>query len=180
MRLYSRSTLIAAAVIALAQILGGAVIFWGFASSVIASRDRIAELQTQIGRFGRDRADAAAARALVASRRDDIAQVESFFPDQKRPIAFLEALDALGQATGNTSAVNLDEHGGDARYLAFNLNVAGTSASLLRYLKALQLMPYKVEIKEIAYQNQTALSSEPSGGTVMPSQLRVSIRVRTK
>lgn len=93
------------------------------------------------------------AEATIADREEDFGRINKIFVSKEKPVEFVEDLETLAKTSGNLFVIDLDENkSAEGKDLFFRLAVDGTQNSVTRYLKALELMPYNISIKELNFQ----------------------------
>ena len=139
-----------------------AVLGFGYVVSEIRRGDAARrELQIKIAEVGEERRLARVSEGLLRKREEDSTRIRRFFADRKNPLAFIEAAEHAAARTGNTVALDIDEGGSREQALRFQLTVEGEERGLLRFIAALELLPYRIDMEEMVFQSQ---ASEGSAG----------------
>lgn len=85
--------------------------------------------------------------------KSDLERISKIFVKKDQPIGLVEDLEGLAKASGNLFVIDLDENkSAEGKNLFFRVAVDGTQTSVIRYLKALELMPYKISVREMVFQ----------------------------
>ena len=172
-----RKLAVAGAVAALAIGLAG----WGFWRMAVGVWQRdfvLGELQSKLEGLREDR-DRAKDLAVILKRQDkNLDRIGEFFVNRERPVAFIEAVERIAVSSGNAIALDVDEGRNDERHLGFRLTAEGEEDNLLRYVRLLEALPYKLEIGEIIFQRRVSDSS--TGRTGGKSSLIISLRVSAR
>ena len=145
---------------------------------------RLTNIQERTEALSEERESAKRICNLFAERHEDVARINNFFVDEKSPITFIEALEELGRTTRNLVTIDLDQAFSKDGLLGFRLNVEGSEESLLRYLSAVELMPYEITVEEWSFR-RGAGSAESSAGSLSSQnaalhRLTVTLRVRAR
>ncbi|MDP3710369.1 MAG: hypothetical protein Q8R29_01450 [bacterium] len=127
--------------------------FWKLNSLAVSLRTKLNEIHAEVFFAEHERKAIRLAEATMGERSDDLARINKVLINKEKPVDFVEDLEGLAKASGNLFVIDLDENkSGESKDLFFRLAVDGTEKSVMRYLKALELMPYKISIKELALQ----------------------------
>lgn len=153
--------------------------WWWFCARVLADDAARSGIRQKIERLAASRASAHAFAEFRDARQEDLSRIGAFFSDRSRPIALLQALEALGRATGNQIMIDIDDASSDDKYLAFRVSIEGSEQSILRYVRLLEHIPYQTKITAMNYErsprdSRAVLSSGASG------RLIVALRVRAQ
>lgn len=127
--------------------------FWSLMTSAAGSRQNLNDLESQTISIDTSREAARIASAIIRNRQNDIQRVNNFFVDKNKPINFVEDLESSAKRLGNDFIIDLDEGRSKGGLVYFRLTVSGTEKSTRQYLKLLELMPYKISIEEMEYQD---------------------------
>lgn len=142
---------------------------WGYGRAAlrVTGGDAVrAALQEKIGRRTEERHRAKLSDAVMKRRAQDLARVTTFLIDRRSPVAFLEAVERAAARTGNTIAIDVDEGKSSESFLRFRFTAEGGERSIIRFVQALELLPYRLDIREMAFQNlitETAEGGERGG-----------------
>ncbi len=178
-RIGARQKLILAALAALCVLGSASWGFWRVTRAVRRSDFVLGEIQSKIDGLVDERRRAQVLEAVLEKRKRDLGRITEFFVDRERPIAFIEAVERAAAATGNTIAIDVDEGAGGGQVLLFRFTAEGTEANLLRYVRLLETLPYKLEIGEITYQKIPSDSSS-GPGSKPPARLLLTLGVRAR
>lgn len=119
----------------------------------ITLRAKLNEIHTDVFFAEHERKAVRLAEATIAAREEDLGRINRVFISKEKPVEFVEDLESLAKASGNLFVIDLDENkSAEGKDLFFRLAVDGNQASVTRYLKALEFMPYKISIKELNFQ----------------------------
>ncbi len=152
--------------------------FWFVASGVMRDDAVRADIAARLDGFAQDRARAQAFSVLRAERQEDITRMSEFFVDRARPVAFLQALEGLGRATGTTIAIEVDDAASDTEHLGFRVVVEGSGQkNMARFARLLERLPYVITVGEINEEKKSPDAAVTSGPS---DRLVVSLRVRTQ
>lgn len=170
---------VVAAGAAMALVLGlGGWGFWRLTLRIWQSDFVVRELQSKIETLREDRERAGDLAMILERHKSDLERINGFFVKRERPVGFIEALERIAVASGNTIVIDVDEGRNDERHLGFRLTVEGEEKNLFRYARLLETLPYKLEMGEIMFQRRASDSSSPrTGGT---NRLILSLRVRAR
>lgn len=177
MRFSPRQKLTVMSFASLSAVLALTLIFGALAGRVLASRNKLAEIQASIHMREERRAGAKTLAATLGARQADIARIRSFFIDPVRPLGFIEALEELGRRTDTAVAIDVNEQKRDAAHLGFRITLEGTEESLITMARLIELLPYDVSMEEFMFQR---LSPDAAGQIPAPVRLFVGVRVRTR
>lgn len=139
------------------------------ASAVLRrSAEKIAELEIK-----RKLADEM--RVLIKDRVEDLARINKFFVDRERPVDFIESLEEMAKKTKNRVAIDFNEARSKSKNLFFKLTIEGSENSVRKYLKLLELMPYKIRVEDLTFQKITISETptfvrQPKGSEIPISQ----------
>lgn len=122
---------------------------------------------------------------LLQDRAKDLAKINNFSVSKERPVVFIEELEDVAKKTKNRVAIDFDEARSKGKNIFFRLAIDGNENSVLRYLKLLEFMPYKIKVEEASLQRLT--SAQISTSLTLPKEsevplshhLEVLIRVET-
>ena len=178
MRFTPKQKLIVAGAVS-ALVLGLA--WWGFWRLAVGVWQRdfvLGELQSKIEAMREDRERARDLAVILERRKSDLDRIDKFFVNRERPVAFIEAIERLGAATGNKIAIDVAEARDDGQRLGFRLTLEGGENNLLRYVRLLETLPYKLEMEETFFQrNMPDSSGVPKTAAV---RLILSFKVRAR
>lgn len=104
-----------------------------------------------------ERKTARGAHVFLKERAEDLAKINNFFVDRERPVEFIENLEEIAKKTKNQIVIDFDEGRSKERNLFFRLVVDGSEASIRKYLKLLELMPYKIKVGDLTFQKISVL-----------------------
>lgn len=145
------TTFLISVLISLAGVGASAAFFWYVSAQVRAVGTELERIEAEIASREEERTSARNSEELRERRSEDISRLETFFVDRERPVAFIEALEDLSRKTGNAISLGADEKSSRSGWIAFRLIVEGTPDKTLGYLKLLELMPYRIEIDDLAF-----------------------------
>lgn len=178
-RANARQKLIAASAAACLILAGAGWGFWRVTRAVWRSDFVLGETQSKIDGLADERRQARALEMILESRKEDLTRIAEFFADRERPIAFIESVERAAAASGNKIAIDAEEGAGDPEALRFRITAEGTEAGLLRYVRLLEALSYKLEMEEITYQ-KTQSDPFAVGGPKPSARLLVALRVRAR
>ncbi|OGZ96772.1 MAG: hypothetical protein A3J10_02425 [Candidatus Sungbacteria bacterium RIFCSPLOWO2_02_FULL_54_10] len=161
LRIPARYTFVAVSVVALAAV---GIAAWGFAQAIAIvwqGHAAQAEIRQNIGVRAEERQSARASEVLLRNRQEDIRRIGAFFVPRHGPIAFIEAVEYVASRTGNTISLDIDENVGGERALRFRLTVEGGANGLVDFMRAVELLPYKIDIQDMVFQD-----TSPAGGAL--------------
>lgn len=179
MRFDPTRKLIAGSAVALVIVSATAWIFWRVGLGVWQADFILGEIQSKIDGLSEERRRARALEEVLVSRKDDLARVNGFFVDRERPIAFIESMERAAARTQNSIAIDVDERTGEERTLSFRVTAEGDEANLLKYVRLLETLPYKIETEEVVFQ-RIAADSARLAGPRPAGRLLLSLRVRAR
>lgn len=153
---------------------------FGAAMQQVTAGDAVrAAIREKIAHRAEERNRARVAEELMRERADDLARITGFFVDRHSPVGFLEAVEDVAGRTDNTIAIDVDEALSGEYTLHFRFAVAGGERDVLRFVQALELMPYRLRITEMALKNgsfESAPGSERAPLTRLTLAIDVSAR----
>ena len=127
--------------------------FWKLNSLAVSLRAKLNEIHAEVFFNEHERKAIRLAEATIKEHQEDLARINKIFINKEKPVEFVEDLESLAKISGNLFVIDLDEtKSAEGKDLFFRLAVDGNQASVTRYLKALELMPYKMSVKEAAFQ----------------------------
>lgn len=134
----------------------------------------------EIHRMSGERALERGVGSLIVSRQNDLYRIGAFFVDRARPLDFVKSLQRAARMTGNFAEFTVDERASSGGDLLFHASVEGTGRSVMRYMQALEVLPYIVSVEEMNFEKISAERRRSRPGFV-PSEagLSVTLRVRT-
>lgn len=142
-------TIIASALIVIG-LLGALWWLWG---RIEASRAALEESQNRVALLEDQRFQARILMELLKKRAHDLERVRTLFiVDHERPIAFIEAMEALAERTGASIKLTIDSNNRDAKILGLHAVITGSEANVQTMLRAVELVPYQISIDELAFQ----------------------------
>lgn len=156
--------------------------FLGTASSdVLNSVDILSSIESRIATLEFDRRTALAVAEVIRKHSSDFERIGKFLIDRERPVEFIEALENLANSTDNEIAIDVvaAERGASKDTLSFRLTIEGSSASVFRYLRLLELMPYHISAEDFNYQTLN-LAPAVGGKSKSSSQMRLAILIKVK
>lgn len=162
---------------AASAILAG-VSIWTYvymASSIARAKTALVEVKQEIISAEAERKEARSLKKTLEERDADIARINKFIINRQSPIEFIEELENLARRTQNSIILDVqnEKNGPD---LSFRLTLEGSQDSVTKYLRALELLPYEIQVEDIAYQR---VSSDPRvAGSSAFSRLILSIKVK--
>lgn len=135
------------------------------------SAEKIAELETKIKLAGE-------MQVLIKDRAGDLSKINKFFVDRERPVGFIEDLEGIAKKTKNRIAIDFMETRSKGKSLFFKLTIEGSESSTRKYLKLLELMPYKIRVEDLTFQKITiseipTFVRQPKGSEIALSQRMV-------
>lgn len=152
MRFNHRQKLLLTVILSLITVsIFGLVLGWLFIRVKKASvalketADKIALLETE-------RKTARETQILFKVRAEDLTKINRFFVDRERPVEFIENLEKIAQKTKGQIVIDFDEGRSKEKNLFFRLTVDGSEAGTRKYLKLLELMPYKIGVENVTFQ----------------------------
>lgn len=170
----------------LALTLGVALAFgWIFLSlsSVVEGADGVlGDLEENLLTLEEERASARHLKRVLEEKEEDLAQIRAFFIDRKQPVEFIEYLEGVARATGNTIALDVTESG-PGEPLLFRLTIEGKERDATRYVSLLGSMPYEIRIQDLSFQRldpTVAGSLSPRGARAPEARLLLTLYVGTK
>ncbi|MDZ4299800.1 MAG: hypothetical protein U1A26_02675 [Candidatus Sungbacteria bacterium] len=177
-------------IIVSALIVAGLVgMLWWLWRMIEVSRAMLEESQSRAAILKDQRSQARILAGLLKKRADDLERVRALLILYRdRPVAFVEAIEALAQRTGTFVKLTIDSNNQEAMILAFHAVITGSEASVRTMLRAVELMPYHVSIDELRFQgNREAIGG---GGRIVrilnrgegsdnSTMLTLTLRVRT-
>ena len=169
------------AVAAAASFVVVALSSWGFVRAVVGVQQGHgvqADIRQKIGTLAEERGRARASEALLTEREDDIRRISAFFLDRRNPIAFIEAVEHVAEKTGTTITLEIDEQAGGDHALRFRLALEGRENALYGFVRVLELLPYKIDIQDMLFQNVSSESTPPRGRSL--ARLLLSVDVTTR
>lgn len=165
------------------------LIFWGWIliwllQQVKTSNITLRGMEEKITELEVKRKMASEIQTLLQDRAKDLARISSFSVDKERPVVFIEALEEAAKKSGNRVTIGFSEGKSKNKDIFFQLVVEGSESSVLKYLKLLEFLPYKIKVEEVALQRLTtgvpALLSLPKEANVpLSHRLDISIKVET-
>lgn len=141
---------------------------WGMPFDIQVAKSRAAALEMK-------RKEARAMSTLFEERREAIERFSKFFVNYREPAEFIETLEDLARKTGVILSIDLALGAPGVNELPLRLNIEGSEKNVLRYLKLLELLPYKILVEDIGFQS---ILSAP-GALLASHRLQLSIRVST-
>lgn len=153
--------------------------FWRMNHRVRQSDLALAEIQSRIDASAEERRGVRSLEEILKKRRADLDRINAFFVPRERPIAFIEQVERLATSTGNSIAIDVDESRSDKEALAFRFTVEGGEENMLRYLRLLETMPYKIEMEEMIFQ-KVAPETRSDTKPIPPARLIITLRVRAR
>ena len=155
---------ISVALLAAAAVLGGFVILSRY---IIVLNAFFENAETRIAEAKELREAAKSHSIVLRERQYDIARVESFFINPRKPIAFIERLEGLAHLTRNQFDFTIENTDEDQKStLVFHLRIDGTQQSVRMMLRAIELLPYPVHVQEIIIQ-QTGQTISSGSSTLL-------------
>lgn len=141
-----------------------------------AARSAIA---ARINDLARERAAASAGSSRSRERSADLERIKNFFVRRSQPVAFVEQVEATAKHTGNIATLDADDQSGAGDGLVFRITLEGTRKTVVRFVRALDSMPYLARVEEMNFQAVRAEEGEsfaPEPG----ARLLLTVRVRTE
>ena len=175
MRMTPMQKMIGAVAVSVAAVAAAGGVFLWLAFSVAREGLARGAISSRIRDMAEERALARAASAVAEARAGDLARIRGFFINRKKPLAWVEFLEASARAAGNSIALALDEGAGDA--LIFRATLEGTPESILRALRAWEAAPYAFSPEDFIFQKLPAQSSGVL--PAYPARLIITIRAIT-
>lgn len=144
-----------------AAIFLAVAVFWvwlwtGFFYRVKNAGATLQDLKGQIPALEEKRKLAGEMQFLFKNRTEDLEKIRSFLVSKERPVVFLENLEETARKTRNRIAINFDEGKSKDQNLFFRLTLEGGEENVLKYLRLLELMPYKLKVEEVSIQKLTS------------------------
>ena len=131
-------------------------LIWSFLrlnSEADGLRAKLNDIQTKILFTEQERKAIRLAQITKDEYESDLKRISRIFVNKDQPIELVEDLESLAKASGNLFVIDLDENkSAEGKNLFFRIAVDGTQASVMRYLRALELMPYKISVSEMVFQ----------------------------
>lgn len=127
--------------------------YWFWYGAVAATSVSVTMLQGKIDANMGTASRRAAARAALAGMAGDEAAMRDYFVSETGIVAFIDGLEALGRAIGNTavSVLSVSASGLDERpALKFSLLVKGTFDGVMRTAGAIEHAPYAISISSLS------------------------------
>ena len=155
------------------------VFFWFYvyiASAVGQATSKLSEIEAQIIELEGERKQTRSLERILEDRGRDLERINAFFVDRERPIKFIEELENLAKTTGNLIALGVDNPTSSGQDLPFRITLDGSEASVSKYLKLFELLPYDIRIEDFSYQKITE-GDKPAG---VDTRLTLQIIVRTR
>jgi len=160
---------IAACILALSVSVG---VFVWLAQSVAGEVERRKATAARIADLAGERAGVRAVSLVADMRAADLERIKGFFVSRSEPVAFVETLEAVAKNTGNRITLTVDEGANPGANLVFRATLDGTQGSVIRFVRALEYLPYLVHVQEISFQH---VAADKSAG----ARMLVVIRART-
>ncbi len=136
-------------------------VFWWLSRKITASRAALEESQNRVVILEDQRSQARILAGLLKKRAHDLDRIRNvFIVDRKRPIAFIDAMEALAQGTGTSIKMTIDPNNKDPQVLGFQAVIAGSETGLRTMLRAVELAPYQISIDNLIFQD----GREAAGG----------------
>ena len=154
---------------------------WGFFRAVAGVQQGHgvqADIRQKIDTLAEDRQRARASETLLTERESDISRISAFFLDRSNPIAFIEAVERAAEKTGATITLDIDEQAGGDNALRFRLALEGGENVLYDFVRVLELLPYKIEIQDMLFQNVSSESTPSQGRSLARLLLSVDVTAR--
>lgn len=142
--------------------------------SVTGEAERREAIIARIEELAGERAGVRAVSLLSGKRAADLERIKKFFVSRSEPVAFVETLETVAKDTGNRITFAVDEGAHAGANLVLRATLAGTQGSMMRFVRALEHVPYLVHVQEISFQRVAADKSGGSGARMI-----VTIRART-
>lgn len=142
--------------LALAFAVCAAVIagYWFWYGAVAAKSVSITALQSRIDANMDTASRGAAARAALADMEGDEAAMREYFVSETGIVAFIDGLEALGRAVGNTTvsvlSVSMAADAVARPAFKFALSIKGTFDGVMRTVGALEYAPYAISISSLS------------------------------
>ena len=157
------------------------LVFWGWVLARLLQQVKntnitLRELEEKVGELETRRKMAGDMQILFQDRAEDFSKIKSFSVNKERPVVFIEDLEDIARKTLNRIGINFDEGKSKDKNIYFRLMVDGSEDSLLKYLKLLELLPYKIKVEEVSFQKLT--SSEFSAALSIPKESEVPLSHR--
>lgn len=146
---------------------------------ISAGIDARAVIIPEIYRLSEERVLGRGVGSLLTTRQDDLSRIQGFFADRARPLAFVESMQQAAKATGNFAEFAVSEKGGSNTDLLFRASIEGTEKSVMRYVRAIESLPYIVFIEEASFEKIAPGSRRPRAG-FSTAEVRLSIAIRVK
>lgn len=137
------------------------LVFWGWGLAGLLQQVKDASitlrgLEEQIVLLEAKRKIAGDLQILLENRDKDLTKINSFLVSKDRPVGFIEDLEDAAKKTKNRVAIDFDETRSKNKDIFFRLAIDGSEDSVLRYLKLLEFMPYKIKVEEVSLQKLTS------------------------
>lgn len=149
-------------------------VFAWLAQSVAREVGRREAIVARIAELAGERAGVRAVSLLSEERAADLERIRKFYVSRSEPVAFVEALEAAAKNTGNRITLAVDDGAHAGANLVFRATLDGTQGSVIRFVRALEHLPYLVHAQEISFQHVVGDKSGGSGARMI-----VIIRART-
>lgn len=127
--------------------------YWFWYGVVAAKSVSVTALQGRIDANMDAASRRAAARAALADMAGDETVVRDYFVSETGIVAFIDGLEALGRAVGNTtvSVLSVSTGGtGERPAFKFSLLVKGTFDGVMRTVGAIEYAPYAISVSSFS------------------------------
>ncbi|MEA3399418.1 MAG: hypothetical protein U9R00_02820 [Patescibacteria group bacterium] len=91
---------------------------------------------------------------LIKENIDEIKQsrdlIDSYFVDTENINLFIDTLEKAGKERGSSlEVVNVEVDSNDKRYILVTLNIFGRFSNVVRTIKTIEYLPYKIHVKNL-------------------------------
>jgi hypothetical protein len=157
-------------IIALAVAVAVLVGYSAWYAVVAKESASVANLQNQIVVKTEAASGVASARTAIAKVASDEAEVQNYFVPETGVVAFINNLEALGQAQGTTVRVlSVSADAGAQPAFLFSLTVKGTFDAVLRTVGAIEYAPYDLSVSSFSFEQDAKNSWHANLGLVVGS-----------
>lgn len=121
-------------------------------ATIAAKSAAVAAIQTQVDTKTATVNRIAATRATLAGIAGDEAAVQGYFVPETRVVAFIDALEAQGKASGAAvSVLSVSASAASAQpSLAFSIVIKGTFNAVMRAVGSIEYAPYAVSVSALS------------------------------
>jgi hypothetical protein len=155
-------------------------ITWGIFNGIRQSSAAISAARSSLNFFDKRKEAARANEDNLQKLKNDLERIKKSFFEKDNPLDFIETLEKTAKISSVLSEITPVEGESDSSR-TFLISAAGNYPNLFKFLKLIEIMPYKVSIEKANFRKQLAGGAPLKlGETARAGDLRLDLTIKVE